>query len=166
MQVRVATAADIPEMQRIRAGVRENRLSDPTSVRTEHYQAMLAEHGRGFVALEDGRVVGFAVADRRDGNVWALFVAPASEGRGHGRRLHEAMLDWLFAAGVARAWLTTDPGTRAERFYRAAGWRPAGTAARGEVRLELERAAWLARPLSGRDTRRCSGTSGPRRTAE
>ena len=49
------------------------------------------------------------------------------------------MVDWFFAAGADRIWLTTDPGTRAEAFYRAAGWRFVGLEESGEARYERVR---------------------------
>ena len=50
----------------------------------------------------------------------------------------EAMVSWLRSRGLERLWLTTEPGTRAESFYRAAGWRAAGRTRDGQVRYELE----------------------------
>lgn len=144
VRIRVAVDADIPEMHRIRLAVRENRLADPSWVQPDDYRRMIAEDGRGWVAEADGRMVGFAVADLRRANVWALFVDPAFEGRGAGRLLHDRMMDWLFAAGAERVWLCTDPGTRAEAFYRAAGWRNAGEQ-RGEARYEMGRDGWTGR---------------------
>jgi GNAT superfamily N-acetyltransferase len=143
-QVRLAEEADIPAMHRIRLAVRENRLADPAAVRPDDYRAMIGRDGRGWVAEVDGRIAGFAIADLRRGNVWALFVDPGTEGRGVGRRLHDAMMDWFFDAGAPLVWLSTDPGTRAEAFYRAAGWRYAGEE-RGEARYEMGRDQWLAR---------------------
>lgn len=143
-RIRIAAEADIAEMHRIRLAVRENRLADPSAVQADDYRRMLAEHGRGWVAETEGRLVGFAVGDRTRGNVWALFVHPEFEGHGAGRMLHDAMMDWFFAQGAGSVWLSTDPGTRAEAFYRAAGWRPAGEY-HGEARYELSRQDWLAR---------------------
>lgn len=145
MQIRVATEEDIPEMHRIRTSVRENRLADPALVQPHDYRAMLTEHGRGWVAESDGRITGFAVADLARCNIWALFVDPGFEGGGIGRRLHDAMMDWMFAAGAEEVWLGTDPGTRAERFYRLAGWRFAGTQENGEARYEMSRDEWSHR---------------------
>lgn len=148
--VRSATVADIAEMHRVRTSVRENRLGDPAWIQPRDYEAMLTEHGRGWVAEADGRIAGFAVADRSRMNVWALFVDPDAEGRGVGRRLHEAMMEWFFAAaGAERVWLSTDPGTRAERFYQAAGWRYAGPEPNGEARYELSREQWSQRAGPG-----------------
>lgn len=144
MHIRIAIEADIPEMHRIRMSVRENRLLHDGAVKPEDYSRMLNADGRGWVAELDGQIAGFAVGDRRRSNIWALFVDPTFEKRGVGRALHEQMIRWLFAAGADRLWLSTEPGTRAEFFYKAAGWRPAGMQ-RGEARYELSREEWLAR---------------------
>jgi GNAT superfamily N-acetyltransferase len=145
MHIRTASVEDIGEMHRVRMSVRENQLADPALIQPHDYAILLAS-GRGWVAEVDGRVAGFAVADRERWNVWALFVDPLAEGRGMGRRLHDAMMDWFFAeADAERVWLGTDPGTRAERFYQAAGWRSAGPAPNGEACYEMSRAEWLRR---------------------
>ena len=47
------------------------------------------------------------------------------------------MTDWLRSQGVQRLWLTTEPGTRAQKFYETAGWRFTGTTTQGEARYEL-----------------------------
>lgn len=44
--VRKAAEDDIPAMHRIRMAVRENRLSEPDSVRPEHYVPFLRGRGR------------------------------------------------------------------------------------------------------------------------
>jgi GNAT superfamily N-acetyltransferase len=105
---------------------------------------MLTENGRGWVAEVGDRIVGFAIGDLSRANVWALFVDPDFEGRGVGRSLHDMTVSWLFEAGADRIWLSTDPGTRAERFYEAAGWR-LSRVENGEAYFELLRQDWLAR---------------------
>ena len=142
--IRQAVEGDIPAMHRIRLAVRENVLADPSMVQPHDYASMIAERGRGWVAEAGGQVVGFAIGDAVRSNVWALFVDPEHEGRGIGRRLHDALLDWLFAAGAERVWLSTDPGTRAEAFYQAARWERAGDY-RGEARYEMSKERWLSR---------------------
>ena len=136
--LRLARASDIPAMQRIRASVRENRLVS-TVISDEDVRTAIEDTGYGWVIEEDGTVVAFAVGNVRTGNVWALFVHPDHERRGHGRRLHDAMVDRLFELGLDRLWLTTEPGTRAQRFYEAAGWRQTGTSEQGELEYELRR---------------------------
>jgi GNAT superfamily N-acetyltransferase len=144
--VRVALRADIPGMHRVRLAVRENRLTS-TAIREEHYVPAIEKTGRGWVAVENGTVLGFAVGNREDGNVWALFVHPNHEQRGIGRKLQEAMIAWLFQEGVTRLWLSTDPNTRAQKFYEASGWR--------FVRMLSDREAMyeLHAPMSGRADR-------------
>ena len=133
-------------MHRIRMSVRENQLADAALLRPNDYRSMLNERGRGWVAEIDRRLAGFAVADLTRSNVWALFVDPAFEGRGIGRRLHDTMLQWLFTSGADQVWLSTEPGTRAERFYVAARWESAGRDRNGEARYRISRERWFARP--------------------
>jgi GNAT superfamily N-acetyltransferase len=138
--LRPARRSDIPAMHRVRMAVRENRIASGVIDEADYIPA-IETTGHGWVVEEDGAIVGFAVGNATDGNIWALFVDPRHEARGHGRRLHDVMVDWLWAQGLQRLWLTTEPGTRAERFYSRAGWAPKGPTARGEVRFELSRDA-------------------------
>lgn len=126
---------DIAAMHRVRIAVRENRLSDPSRITEADYVAHLTKLGRGWVAELDGAIAGFAAGRATDGNIWALFVDPACEGRGCGTRLHDVMVSWLFAQGLGRLWLSTEPGTRAERFYLRRGWVADPPHPPGEVRL-------------------------------
>ncbi len=135
--LRQATAADVKGMQRVRHLVRENRLVS-TTISDEEVLRAIEQTGRGWVVESDGEVVGFAVGDATNGNIWALFVHPDHERRGHGRRLHDTMVAWLASRRLRRLWLTTEPGTRAQGFYEAAGWRLVGRTDRGELRYELE----------------------------
>jgi GNAT superfamily N-acetyltransferase len=136
--MRPAVAADIPGIQRVRASVRENRLIS-TTISDEDVRIAIEETGCGWVVEEEGEVAAFAIGNATTGNIWALFVRPQSERRGYGRQLHDAMIDWLFASGLDRLWLTTEPGTRAQRFYEAAGWTLTETTDQGEVRYEKQR---------------------------
>jgi GNAT superfamily N-acetyltransferase len=140
MSLRVATVADIPAMHRVRMAVRENRLSDPSRVTEADCVEHLDSLGRGWVVEHHHEIVGFAVGRVTDGNIWALFVMPDCEGLGYGTMLHDAMIDWLFEQGLPRLWLTTERGTRAERFYLQKHWVPSGPGTTGEVCLELLRA--------------------------
>ena len=142
MRIRPASMADFPAMHRIRLAVRENRLSDPGRIGPGDYRAILEGGGRGWIAESGGDVLGFAVGDLDRRNVWALFVDPEAEGRGVGRTLHDTMMRWFFDQGVSDVWLGTDPGTRAEAFYRRAGWLAAGPGEDGEVRYEMTRDRW------------------------
>lgn len=123
-------------MHRVRMSVVENRLVSTRLTEADYIDA-IESRGQGWVIELDGTIVAFAVGDATNASIWALFVEPGYEGRGFGRRLHDQMVNWLWGHGHERLWLTTDPGTRAQRFYEAAGWQTVGPAAHGEVRLEL-----------------------------
>lgn len=138
VNIRQAQASDAAAMHRVRMSVAENRLTSVLVLQREYVTAV-EEDGRGWVAELDGAIVGFAVGNLKNGNVWALFVEPAHEGKGCGRQLHDIMVTWLWGRGLPCLWLTTESGTRAERFYRRNGWKCVGTAARGEIRFELHR---------------------------
>jgi GNAT superfamily N-acetyltransferase len=141
--IRPARVADIEAMHRIRLAVRENRLAAPSRVGPEDYRCRLDPPAISLVAESDGGVVGFAVGDADSGSIWALFVDPAFEGRGTGRLLHDALVASLFARGLTELHLSTDPGTRAERFYRRAGWQPGGETKDSEVSYRLTPADWV-----------------------
>ena len=124
--------------------VRENRLADANLVQPKDYRVLLRSGGKGWVAEVEGRIVGFAIADISRSNIWALFVNPLAERRGVGRVLHDKMMEGLFADGAEHVWLRTEPDTRAEGFYRAAGWRYIGRE-QGEARYEISREDWFGR---------------------
>jgi GNAT superfamily N-acetyltransferase len=147
--IRLAFLDDIPAMHVVRTSVRENVLSSPDLVTLASYREKLEGRGRGWVYEPAGRIVGFSVADFETQNIWALFVAPDYERRGIGRQLLDHAIGWLFARGVETIWLTTAAATRAEGFYRRAGWHAARTESNGEIRFELRAAQWLERQLSG-----------------
>ena len=138
MVLRQAVRADIGAMHRVRLSVRENQLSTPTRISHADYMAAIELTGRGWVIEYDGVVIAFAVGNFTNGNIWALFVDPAFEGRGYGKRLHSEMIEWLRSRDLARLWLTTEAGSRAADFYPALGWRAAGESACGELRFELD----------------------------
>jgi GNAT superfamily N-acetyltransferase len=130
--IRRATHADQSRLVEIRAAVRENRLGDPSRVTLADY-AWFTDNPGIWVWDEEGEIKGLAAADPRDGTIWALFIDPAHEGRGIGRALLAVVCDVLRTSGHRVATLTTAPGTRAERFYRAAGWQVVGHSPRGEL---------------------------------
>ncbi len=135
--IRQARPADVPALMRIRAAVRENVLSDPARVPASLVEEFIARSAIWLWQDDDG-VLGFAAADTRDGSLWALFVDPAQEGRGIARALLPRALDDLRAAGWRQATLSTEPGSRAERFYRRQGWMAGALTPRGERLFTLD----------------------------
>ncbi len=120
----------------IRFAVKENRLGNPSRVTDADYH-WFTENPGIWVWEEAGRILGFSAADTRDGTIWALFIDPEHEGRGIGRALLAVACDVLRNAGHRTASLTTDPGTRADRFYRKSGWAAEGIDERGEQVFRL-----------------------------
>ncbi len=135
MRIRTAQAADIKAMHALRLRVRENRLSDPRRVSEESYRFYL-DRNSAWVAETERGLAGFAILDLARASVWALFVAPGSEGTGIGRALHARLLEGAARHGLRRLSLETAPGTRAERFYTEAGWTRTGTTPTGELSFE------------------------------
>jgi len=142
MIFREATTTDIPQIQLVRNSVKENVLSDPALVTDKDCEDYLLGRGKGWVCEIEGEVVGFAIADLIDHNVWALFVKPGFDKKGIGKKLHDDMLDWYFAQTDLTIWLGTAPGTRAEGFYRKAGWSEVGIHGKGEIKFEMTASHW------------------------
>ncbi len=137
---RQATKHDIDAISRVRRSVHENKLST-TKLSHADYVTAIEVTGRGWVVEVNGEVVAFAIGNRESGNVWALFVHPEHQGSGYGRQLHDTMVTWLWSQGLKRLWLTTEPGSHAERFYEINGWKKNGHNEHGEIRFEMERTA-------------------------
>ena len=143
-RLRQATRDDTAELWRVRYAVTENTLT-PGRITDAELHAYPEDHGRGWVIeIEPGRIAGFSIGDARTGHIWAMFVDPPLHGQGYGRQLHDVMVAWLFEQGHARLDLGTMPRSRAEAFYRRAGWRPMGDGldAHGDQRFELHRNDW------------------------
>lgn len=142
MSIREATIDDIKQIQIVRNSVRENTLSDPNLVTDEDCEEYLIKRGKGWVCVMYNMVVGFAIIDLKDNNVWALFLDPRFEKQGIGRQLLDTMMDWYFKVTTKTAWLGTSPKTRAESFYRKAGWTEVGTHGKGEIKFEMSYSSW------------------------
>lgn len=142
MHFREAVLSDIPQIMDVRLSVKENILSNPDLVTEADCVEFLSVRGKGWVCESSGKILGFAIVDMIDHNIWALFVRPDDEGRGIGKRLHHWMMDWYFTQTQDTAWLGTSPGTRAEQFYRHFGWMQTGFRKNGEIRFEMTAAVW------------------------
>ncbi len=145
MIFREAQTADIPQIQIVRNSVKENTLSDPALVPDKDVEDYMTRRGRGWVCEINNTIIGFAIVSVTDRNVWALFIQPGFEKKGIGRRLHDEMMDWYFNQTAEMIWLGTAPGTRAELFYRKAGWREVGTHGKSEIKFEMTAEKWQTR---------------------
>jgi len=144
MFIREAQTTDIPQIQFIRNTVTENRLSDPALVPDTDVEEYINRRGKGWVCEYHDRIVGFSIVSLPDKNVWALFVQPGFDKQGIGKKLHDGMLNWYFSQSTETIWLGTAPGTRAEQFYRKAGWTETGTHGKGEIKFEMSAENWKA----------------------
>lgn len=138
---REAVGDDMPAISRVRFAVRENILT-PEQLRArgiteESVAASFLTTAKGWVAICEGYIVGFSIADREEATLFALFVQPEFEGKGIGSRLLDLAVDWLRAQGITRAWLTTGPNTKAAGFYARRGWVMVGPGTYGDDRYEL-----------------------------
>ena len=89
MNIRDAEIKDIYQIQVVRNLVKENQLSDPALVPDIDVEDYITRRGKGWVCEIDGEIVGFAIADLVDNNIWALFIHPDFERIGIGKKLHE-----------------------------------------------------------------------------
>lgn len=142
MNLREAKVSDISQIQIVRNSVKENPLSDSNLVTDHDCEDFLTKRGKGWVYEVHGIIVGFSIVDLVDHNIWALFVHPDHDNKGIGKQLHDIMLDWYFKQTEKTVWLGTAPGTRAEAFYRKAGWAEVGTHGKGEVKFEMTVEKW------------------------
>ncbi len=146
MIFRGAKAEGIPQIQIVRNAVKENTLSNPALVTDHDCDDYITRRGKGWVCEIENSIVGFAIVDLVANNVWALFIQPGYDKKGIGRKLHDDMLDWYFSQTQKPIWLGTAPHTRAETFYRAAGWKEVGTHGKREIKFEMTVDGWQHNP--------------------
>ncbi|WP_133946041.1 GNAT family N-acetyltransferase [Epilithonimonas xixisoli] len=141
MNFREANINDIPQMQIVRNSVNENQLSNPDLVKNQDYEIYLTDNGKGWVCEIENEIVGFAIVDLVENNIWALFLKPEFENQGIGKQLHNLMLNWYFQQTKTAVWLGTSPSTRAEKFYRLSGWKEIGMHGK-EIKFEMTFEQW------------------------
>jgi GNAT superfamily N-acetyltransferase len=143
MIFREAKVDDIKQIQVVRNSVKENTLSDPNLVTDKDCEEFITTRGKGWVCEIENKIVGFAVVDLKENNIWALFIDPEFEKKGIGQKLHKIMLDWYFSQTKETVWLGTDINTRAEKFYRKAGWTEVGLNGSNEIKFVMTYEEWI-----------------------
>ena len=93
---------------------------------------------------EEEILEGCVLLNKKDNRIYlGMFsVSPLAQGKGIGKKLHDDMLDWYFSQTDSAIWLSTAPGTRAEKFYHKAGWKNVGMHGKGEIKFEMAAAYW------------------------
>ena len=142
MHFREASLSDIYQMQIVRNSVKENQLSNPTLIKDADYEEYILVRGKGWICEVNNMVVGFAIADLQENNIWALFVTPTYAEKGIGKKLHCIMLNWYFKQTQQTVWLGTAPNSRAEIFYTKRGWTKVGMHGNKEVKFEMTFNKW------------------------
>ncbi|RYF12994.1 MAG: GNAT family N-acetyltransferase [Flavobacteriales bacterium] len=142
MIIRPAEIDDVKQIQIVRNSVTENALADPNLVTDEDCINFITVKGKGWVCEMDNQIVGFAIVDLLNHNIWALFINPNFEGKGIGQLLHNEMLDWYFEQTQKTVWLGTAFNTRAEHFYTKAGWKIVGKHGLDETKFEMKHETW------------------------
>jgi GNAT superfamily N-acetyltransferase len=137
-RLRPATRLDLPRISEVRHGTAENRLGDPSLVTQAEVEWYLNQ-AIFLVSEDEVGIQGFTCANPQTGYVWALFVIDGAQGRGHGTRLLNEVIERFRQAGRRQAFLTTGKATRAAAFYRSRGWVQTGVDQRGEAVFRL----WL-----------------------
>jgi GNAT superfamily N-acetyltransferase len=125
--IRQGTSADLSQITHVRTHVIENHMSiEEMAARGITHQSIRLDMLSGvlgcWVAEAESRIVAFSMADKRDGNVFALFTLPQYEGRGFGSQLLRNCEVWLKEQGWVEAKLDTDETSKAKQFYLKRGW--------------------------------------------
>ncbi len=136
--IRLARQSDLADIFHVRTSVGENHLSveqlAQMGITEQAVSEMIGASPCAWVAVVDGRVVGFSMIDIEDASLFAAFVLPAYEGRGLGKGLVQAAEEKLFESH-AEIWLETGRETRAAGFYRSLGWGNEQDIGRMDIRL-------------------------------
>ena len=138
---------DLPAVLAVRFATRENtitraELEQDYGITEASLAEAMATHVGGWLCEADGRVLGFAMGDRDNGEVQVVALRPEAERRGIGKALLARVCAWLFEAGHDPLWLRAnpDPAVRAHGFYRRLGWHPTGERRGADEVLVLDKA--------------------------
>lgn len=128
MNFREIEPGDMPAIFAVRVATWHNPNGKEEMTRMgitpESVLGKMADSHRGWLCETEGKVVGFAMGNRRNGELWVIAVLAEFESKGIGRRLLTLVEDWLWSEGWKEIWLTTDTAEtyRAVGFYRKLGW--------------------------------------------
>ncbi len=92
-------------------------------LKPESYRGVV-QRGVVVIAEDEGEAIGFGQLDSTAGEIQAVYVAPAAQGRGVGAALLAHLEQAALTAGRSR--ITLQATLNAESFYASHGWRTTG----------------------------------------
>lgn len=164
MIIREIEPGDVPAIFRVRTATDENRMSRRQLARAGITEQSVLERlqgtYRGWLAEEDGNVVGFAMGNCGTGELWVIAVLPTHIRQGLGSHLLRTVEEWMWHCGCGELWLETalETTTRAYQFYRNRGW--VDSHIEGRVRFMKKRQPRITGDGAARTARR-AGTTEP-----
>lgn len=114
----------LPYFYEIRFSVEEN-LVHPHQIKYLQRNQAIAdiEQGGGWICKVNDDYAGFCFGIFVEKPIiGGLFVKPEYQSKGIGTELLNKVTNWMFEQGTDEIKLTTDPGSKAEFFYRRRGW--------------------------------------------
>lgn len=139
VRTRLALSSDIEGIFDVRISVKENHLSreemEQMGITESSVIDMIEKNRCAWVAVDNGKIIGFSMILPDEGSLFAAFVLPEYEGRGVGRSLVQLAEQELFKHHEV-AWLETDKNSRAAKFYKRLGWVEKENVSESDIRLE------------------------------
>ena len=141
MQISDLPAALAVRLSTVENAITKEALESDYGITPQSLSEAMKSHVKGWLSEASGRVVGFAMGDRSNGEVQVVAVLPEYEGRGIGKSLLTRVQAWLFSEGHEAIWLLAnpDPNIRAHGFYRKLGWRATGSLRQDDEVMKLRR---------------------------
>ncbi len=150
MQISDLPAASAVRLSTVENAITMEELESQYGITPQSVAEAMTSHVKGWLCENSGKVVGFAMGDRSNGEVQVVAVLPEYEGRGIGKSLLARVQTWLFSEGHEEIWLLANPdtNTRAYGFYRKLGWRATGTLRDDDEVMTLRKAGGQLAPLA------------------
>lgn len=118
--------SDIPEVIGFLVSTGSNSRSvgkiPASDVNPDAIRARLQSGHSGRVAWANRSLIGFSMANRTNGEVWAMAIAPEWEGKDIDRELMRQTEAWLFSHGWAEIWAAMPPEENAPGFCNGPVW--------------------------------------------
>lgn len=130
---RVARPEDTADCIRLRGMTSENAFSveqlAELGITLDSWQAGIRDDSLpGYVAIVEGKMIGYCFGDSTTGEVVVLALLPDYENKGIGKALLSLVIENFKTLGFRRLFLgcSSDPQSRSYGFYRHLGWRSTG----------------------------------------